>query len=854
MRRAARREAHRRAARALSRPRRATCPTSRRRRARWSRRTYRWRVAHCAPHESARLCQQALGLRLPHRTPRHHDRQLHAPTRGLDGAARRDTVHAAALHHDALAAVAQLVAQRHQVHHEVAVGAPQADHRAGRERIEDELRGRRGLHAGRSRQRFRPDLGENQHVARLDEHARRVRARHEPRRRTDRLCARQRRPHELGRTARRDAEHEVRGRHPRLVHRRHTRVHVVLGAFGALHQRLVSAGDHPHHHVGRRAERRRALTRVEHAEPPRGPGTHVDEPPAPAEGLHDEIEGAGQVGAHRVHRPCHGRVLRVQEVDDLERRRDVDALRARVALLGEPRVAVVGRRAGHEGYRMAPKLDVDPNSGQRAQFGMRKSLGLALLLLTACRGGVKLPETIPVPPDVPAPISPAIAPPAVDTPAKPAAGVRAGRDALIAADWPLGLRVKPVAGAHAMVVTSHPLASDVGVDVLRRGGNAVDAAVAVAFALAVVHPVAGNIGGGGFMVVRNHDGTVHALDFREAAPAAARRHMYVDSAGNVLESSLTGHRSVGVPGSVAGLYEAHRQFGHLPWSELVAPAVRLAREGYALDGVRSRQIGREAERLARFTASRAQFLTNAEVPQPGTRFVQADLARTLRLISKSYADTLRANIDPQRATPSPAAGGAHSEGTETTHYSIVDADGNAVSCTTTLNNDFGSAVTVAGAGFLLNDEMDDFMTAPGKPNLFGLVQGEANAIAPGKRMLSAMTPSIVLDPAGGLLLVLGSPGGSRIPTAVYQVISDVIDQEMPLPSAVAAPRLHHQAVPDTLHLERDGFVQAAIDSLEAMGHTVGLWNYKTEVNAIARAAAGWVGVADPRRGGGAAGY
>ena len=623
---------------------------------------------------------------------------------------------------------------------------------------------------------------------------------------------------------------------------------------------------------------------------------------------------------------------------------------------------------------MAPKLDVDPNSGQRAQFGMRKSLGLALLLLTACSGGVKPPETIPVPPDIPAPISPAIAPPAVDTPAKPAAGVMAGHDALIAANWPLGLRVKPVAGAHAMVVTSHPLASDVGVDVLRRGGNAVDAAVAVAFALAVVHPVAGNIGGGGFMVVRNHDGTVHALDFREAAPAAARRHMYVDSAGNVLESSLTGHRSVAVPGSVAGLYEAHRQFGHLPWSELVAPAVRLAREGYTLDGMRSRQIGREAERLARFAASRAQFLTNAEVPQPGTRFVQADLARTLqliadsgpqvfyqggiaelivqemarggglitrddlaryrakwrdpiaipyrgytiytmpppsgggvtlaeilnviegytplppfgsarlmhlqteamrrayvdrnaflgdpdfvdiplaRLLSKPYADTLRASIDPQRATPSPAAGGAHSEGTETTHYSIVDADGNAVSCTTTLNNDFGSAVTVAGAGFLLNDEMDDFMTAPGKPNLFGLVQGEANAIAPGKRMLSAMTPSMVLDPTGRLLLVLGSPGGSRIPTAVYQVISDVIDQEMSLPSAVAAPRLHHQAVPDTLHLERDGFVQAAIDSLEAMGHTVGLWNYKTEVNAIARTAVGWVGVADPRRGGGAAGY
>src|SRR6266571_4278562 len=204
---------------------------------------------------------------------------------------------------------------------------------------------------------------------------------------------------------------------------------------------------------------------------------------------------------------------------------------------------------------------------------MRRSLALGLLVL-ACRGGIKAPETIPVAPGVLDSIPPAIAPPAVDTSARAAVQGGPPSRALIAADWPLTRRVTPVTGEHAMVVTSHPLASDVGVDMLRRGGNAVDAAVAVAFALAVVHPVAGNIGGGGFMVVRNHDGTVHALDFREAAPAAARRHMYVDSAGNVLESSLTGHRSVGVPGSVAGLYEAHRQFGHLPWSELVAPAVR----------------------------------------------------------------------------------------------------------------------------------------------------------------------------------------------------------------------------------------------------------------------------------------
>src|SRR5437016_12025266 len=191
---------------------------------------------------------------------------------------------------------------------------------------------------------------------------------------------------------------------------------------------------------------------------------------------------------------------------------------------------------------------------------------------------------------------------------------------------------------------------------------------------------------------------------------------------------------------------------------------------------------------------------------------------------------------------------------QTTHYSVVDADGNAVACTTTLNNDFGSAVTVIGAGFLLNDEMDDFMTAPGRPNLFGLVQGEANAIAPGKRMLSGMTPAIVVDSAGRLFVVLGSPGGSRITTAVYQVLSNAIDQDMPLPSAVAAPRLHHQASPDVLYLESEGFVPSSIDSLVVMGHKVTTWNYKTEVNAIARTAAGWVGVADPRRGGGAAGY
>ncbi len=615
---------------------------------------------------------------------------------------------------------------------------------------------------------------------------------------------------------------------------------------------------------------------------------------------------------------------------------------------------------------MAPKLDVDPNSGQRAQFGMRRPLALSLLLLIACAHGTKPRETIPA---APVPVPPPVTPPTLAPEQPPAAPHE-----LIAADWPLGKRVRPVDGARGVVVSSHQLASDVGVEILRQGGNAVDAAVAVAFALAVVHPVAGNIGGGGFMVIRMHDGTVRALDFRETAPSAATRDMYIDTAGHPTDASLTGQRSAGVPSTVAGMYEAHRKFGHLPWKELIEPAVRLARDGHPLDGVRSRQIAREAERLDRFPASRAQFLVNGEAPPAGARFAQADLARTLqlvadsgprafyrgsiadlivremarggglitrqdlaryrakwrkpidigyrgytvytmpppsgggvtlaeilnvmegyaplppfgsaalmhlqteamrrayadrnallgdpdfvrmpleRLLSKSYAATLRAAIDLHRATPPPAGGGGRSEDPETTHYSIVDADGNAVSCTTTLNNDFGSAVTVTGAGFLLNDEMDDFTTAPGRPNLFGLVQGEQNAIAPGRRMLSAMTPAIVVDPAGNLFLVLGSPGGSRIPTAVYQVITNVIDQAMPLPAAVTAPRIHHQALPDVLHVEPDGFVRASIDSLEAMGHQVSSWSYKTEVDAIARTAAGWVGVADPRRGGGAAAY
>ncbi len=604
---------------------------------------------------------------------------------------------------------------------------------------------------------------------------------------------------------------------------------------------------------------------------------------------------------------------------------------------------------------------------------MRRSLVFALGILLACggaRGGVEPAAPVPAVAAGGAGAAPAPGVPPAVTPASPPEAARP----LIGANWPLTERAQAVAGAGAMVVSSHVLASGVGVEILRSGGNAVDAAVAVGFALAVVHPIAGNIGGGGFMLIRLRDSAVAALDFRETAPMRASRDMYLDAAGNVTDASLTGHLSVGIPGSVAGLFAAHQRFGRLSWGAVLAPAISLARDGHVLDAVRSHLVALRTGRLARFPATRAQFLVNGEAPTPGTSFRQPELARTLqliadsgptvfyrgsiaalivqemerggglitredlaryrakwrtpiqiayrgytvytmpppsgggvtlaeilntmegysplprfgsatllhlqaeamrrayhdrnsylgdpdfvampldRLLAKSYATELRAAIDPHHATPTPAPPAAHAEGTETTHYSVVDTAGNAVSCTTTLNDDFGSAVTVAGAGFLLNDEMDDFTAAPGKPNQFGLVQGAPNAIAPGRRMLSAMTPTIVLDPAGRLALVLGSPGGSRITTAVYQVLSDVIDQGMGLAEAVAAPRLHHQALPDVAYVERDGFAPAAIDSLEAMGHRVEAWGYKTEVNAIGRAGGGWIGVADPRRGGAAAGY
>ncbi len=532
-----------------------------------------------------------------------------------------------------------------------------------------------------------------------------------------------------------------------------------------------------------------------------------------------------------------------------------------------------------------------------------------------------------------------------------------------------------------MVVTTDELASRVGVDVMKAGGNAVDAAVAVQFALAVVNPEAGNIGGGGFMVVRLADNTAAALDFREKAPLAATRDMYLDARGNLTDASLEGHLSVGVPGSVMGMWEAHQRFGTLPWTDLVAPAVALA-EGFPvtdrfLVSLDPEMVGA----LARFPTSAAQFLPrDGAPPQVGDTLRQPELAQTLRRIqehgpdgfyrgrtaelivaemkrgggiitlrdldtytaawrepiwftyrgheivsmppsssggatmaeianilegfdlgalpwhgpemvhlyveawrrayadrnayladpdfvempidrmtSMEYADERRATISEDRATPSTEVApglGAPAEGMHTTHYSIVDGEGNAVAVTTTLNSWYGSKVTVAGAGFVLNNEMDDFAAKPGTPNQYGLVQGEANAVEPGKRMLSAMTPTIVVGPGGHLRMVVGTPGGSTIITTVFQVISNVLDYRMGVVAAVDAPRVHHQHLPDQVFYEGGALSEQTLQTLRDMGYTmVERGGESGDVQAILVEEDGTLrGWSDPRRGGKAVGY
>jgi len=540
--------------------------------------------------------------------------------------------------------------------------------------------------------------------------------------------------------------------------------------------------------------------------------------------------------------------------------------------------------------------------------------------------------------------------------------------------WPLWNAARVSQGHHGMVVSGHLIASRVGRGILKQGGNAVDAAVAVGFALAVVHPEAGNLGGGGFLVVRLANGGTQALDFREVAPQGASHDMFLDASGRPSSASLVGPLSVAVPGTVAGLFEAHRRFGRLPMAQLIGPAISLAENGFAIDEYRHHAFVRDSARLARFPAIAALLLPGGRPLAVGKRLRQPLLARVLRAIRKQgadgfykgwvadslvaemerdgglishedleryrpvwrdplvvsyrddtlytmpppssggvvlaevlnlmrgfaplppvgsaslihleteamrraftdrnrylgdpdrvriplarllsigYADSLRSTIDTARATPTPPFDPTLRDGNSTTHFAVIDREGNAVSATTTLNNSFGSMVLVRGAGFLLNNSMDDFAAAPGLPNGYGLVQGEANAIAPGKRVLSTMTPSIVLDSAGRVYLLLGAAGGPRIITAVYQVLSLVIDRQWTLREAVSAPRMHHQALPDEILIERDGFPPAALARLREMGHTIRQHDLLGDVEAIIRTDNGWQGVSDPRRGGGGAGY
>jgi gamma-glutamyltranspeptidase/glutathione hydrolase len=532
-----------------------------------------------------------------------------------------------------------------------------------------------------------------------------------------------------------------------------------------------------------------------------------------------------------------------------------------------------------------------------------------------------------------------------------------------------------------MVASTDRLASRVGVDVLAAGGNAVDAAVAVSFALAVVNPEAGNVGGSGFLLARTPDGELAALDYRGCAPRAATPDMFLDERRRTARASEEGHLAVAVPGSVRGLWEAHARFGSLAWARLVAPAVELA-QGFCVAErlVRSFEPHLVAA-LQRFPASAEIFLPGGAVPRVGDTFRQPDLARTLERIRdrgpdgfyrggtadllveemrrgggilthedlaayaavwrkpvqfrhrgctlvsmapsssggvtlaltahmlarwdlgalpwhgarhvhllaeawrRAYADRNRYLADPdQESLPLPTLlsprygawrGRDISEerasrssdvgpGVEaflgkperhTTHVSVVDAQGGAVSLTTTLNTWFGSKLVAEGTGVLLNNEMDDFTTRPGEANAFGLVQGEANRIAPGKRMLSAMTPTLVLDARWRLALVVGTPGGATIMTTTFQVVSNLVDHGMTLADAVAAPRVHHQHLPDRLEVEPAGLPADVVEELRAMGHVVA---ERTELAGDVQAVRVWPdgtleGVADPRRGGAALG-
>jgi gamma-glutamyltranspeptidase / glutathione hydrolase len=515
---------------------------------------------------------------------------------------------------------------------------------------------------------------------------------------------------------------------------------------------------------------------------------------------------------------------------------------------------------------------------------------------------------------------------------------------------------EPVHAQHGIVVSANELASKAGVEVMQAGGNAVDAAVATGFALAVVHPAAGNIGGGGFMLIRMANGDAHFLDYREKAPAAAKADMYLDAQGKVIEdASVYGYKAIGVPGSVAGMVYAEQKYGKLTLKQTMAPAIQLAREGYVLTWGEARDFQRD-KHLSQYSESRRIFQRDGSYYQPGEIFRQPELARTLeriaakpddfyhgtlarelaaamqkggglitaedlasyevkerepvrgtyrdyeiisapppssggtvliealnilegydlarmssrsaesihytteafrraffdraefmgdpdfakvpvaQLIDKKYAAAWRDSIDANHASASkdlkrPAIFSqleqyaeehplppVYPETPHTTHYSIVDTEGNAVAVTTTINAWFGSHVTAEGLGFLLNDEMDDFSAKTGVPNSDGLIQGAANAIGPGKRPLSSMTPTIVVRD-GKTFLVLGSPGSSKIITTVANVLMGVIDYGMNIQEAVNAPRFHNQWLPDVLNVER-WFSPDTVQALQKMGYNV----------------------------------
>jgi gamma-glutamyltranspeptidase / glutathione hydrolase len=516
---------------------------------------------------------------------------------------------------------------------------------------------------------------------------------------------------------------------------------------------------------------------------------------------------------------------------------------------------------------------------------------------------------------------------------------------------------EPVHAQHGIVVSVHELASQAGVEIMQAGGNAVDAAVATGFVLAVVHPPAGNIGGGGFMLIRMADGKAHFIDYREKAPAAATRDMYLDGQGNVIEGpSEYGYKAIGVPGSVAGMVYAEQKYGKLTLPKVMAQAIRLAREGYELSWREARDL--HDKHLSQFPESRRIFQRDGNYYRSGEIFRQPDLARTLeriaakpddfyrgalarelaaavqkggglitaddlahyevkerepirgtyrgyeiisapppssggtvlveslnilegydlaklgsrsaesihftteafrraffdraeflgdpdfakipvaQLVDKKYGAAWRDSIDDSNATssqdlkrpaifseleqyaaahPQPVA---NQESPHTTHYSVVDAEGNAVSVTTTINDWFGSRVTAEGLGFLMNDEMDDFSAKPGVPNADGLIQGAANAIGPGKRPLSSMTPTMVVH-EGKTVLVLGSPGSSKIITTVANVLMGVLDYGMNIQEAVNAPRFHNQWLPDVLNVEQ-WFSPDTVQRLQKKGYNVEL--------------------------------